>query len=626
MKYQNNACMIYLYMRQINSNKGDYKMEDPNKNVDPLAALINKHKAAAEDAPTPNISTEPAAPTIPDDEDIYGENDQQKEIEAEDRRRDDERRAMAAEFEANKEANKKGIMPPDEKDMSYHADAIGFQTEKLAIVTTMINKVVAKYKLISGGIPQDNMTDNEGNVVLGQVAVKGELTDLYERNGDVITPEFEKIILDNWIMPDGTFASDNIVNGVVVDRTITPVTTDAPVSTDNATAAPTTTEPEKNPTINITVEKDTPVTVNVDESITANFAQTRQVDIVVKEVTEQELLRANIIENSNIEGIITTYDAGINDVPVTLPLSGYRCVIRAINWMDFIKLTAPSSNNPVDNELKKWSVIYDHLKNVSIGEFKDLEDFMKKTKYQDRELLMWGLLVATSDDEENIEIRCGNPRCRKPIKLKYRPRNIYHLDETRIPKWWTAAHNAAPGEDAVKVFDSASGLRKRYKLNKTGIIVEINEPSAYEFVTEKLPLVNELYKRYRPDGNMAEMDPNDPTMMEFDYLSANAMFVSAMTIVRNENGKVKEYRFTDWESIEEIITKSLDAEDSSALLKIIEKARNNVSPVTFRINDVTCDSCKQHIEYIPINDIGSTLLFQVSQRLSNTQINLIEMD
>ena len=113
-----------------------------------------------------------------------------------------------------------GIMPPDEKDMSYHADAIGFQTEKLAIVTTMINKVVAKYKLISGGIPQDNMTDNEGNVVLGQVAVKGELTDLYERNGDVITPEFEKIILDNWIMPDGTFASDNIVDGVVVDKTV----------------------------------------------------------------------------------------------------------------------------------------------------------------------------------------------------------------------------------------------------------------------------------------------------------------------------------------------------------------------------------------------------------------------
>ena len=622
--------MIYLY-NDTNKNlyKGAYKM-DENKNIDPLADLINRHKAANGEAPTPNISTKPETPSIPEDEDIYGENDQQKEIEAEDAAREAERVALAAEQQATKEANKKGIMPPDEKDMSYHADAIAFQTEKMAIVTTMTNKVVAKYHLISGGIPQDNMVDSNGNVILGQIAMRGELIDLYERDGDVITPEFEKMILDNWIMPDGTLASDNIVNGVVVDSTMqsaTPATTENGTDTTSASNNDTVkAEPEKNPTINITVEKDTPVTVNVDESITANFAKANQVDIVVKEVSEQELLKANIIENSNIEGIITTYDAGINDVPLTLPLSGYRCVIRAINWMDFIKLTAPSSNNPVDNELKKWSVIYDHIKNVSIGEFKDLEDFMKKTKYQDRELLMWGLLVATSDDEENIEIRCGNPRCRKPIRLAYRPRTIYHLDETNVPKWWTAAANAAPGEDAVKVFDSAFGLRKRYRLNKTGIIVEVNEPSAYEFVTEKLPLVNELYKRYRPDGSMQDMDPNDPTMMEFDYLSANAMFVSAMTIVRSENGKVKEYRFTDWESIEEIITKSLDAEDSSALLKIIEKARSNVSPVSFRINDVTCDSCKQHIDYIPINDIGSTLLFQVSQRLSNTQINLIEMD
>ena len=112
------------------------------------------------------------------------------------------------------------------------------------------------------------------------------------------------------------------------------------------------------------------------------MSSSRVVDILVKEVSEKELKMANIIENSNIKGIISKYDSGINDVPLTLPLSGYRCVMRSINWWDFIKLTAPSSNSPVDNELKKWSVLYDHMKNVSIGEFTDLEDFMKKTKYQ----------------------------------------------------------------------------------------------------------------------------------------------------------------------------------------------------------------------------------------------------
>ena len=597
---------------------------DENKNVnnDPLLDLINKHKAATGD----NTPSEPVVtnttPQIPDDEDIYGNNDLQNTIAAEDKARDEERAAIAAEQKAmaDEASEKRNVfMPPDEKDMRYHEEAFTFQTEKLSAVTTMINKVVSKYRIISGNIPTEMMKDNTGRTILDQVAVKGELCSLYERDGEVITPEFEKIILENWVMPDGTLAADNIVDGRVVDSTLEPQIANVEVPPELSNDEP---KEEPNPTINITVEKNTPVTVNIDESLTANMTSSRVVDILVKEVSEKELKMANIIENSNIEGIISKYDSGINDVPLTLPLSGYRCVMRSINWWDFIKLTAPSSNNPVDNELKKWSVIYDHIKNVSIGDFTDLEDFMKKTKYQDREFLMWGLLVATADDEELLQFSCQNPKCGKPIRITYRPRNIQHVDEDKIPKWWSAAGNAAPGEDAVKVWEEASGLRKRYQLPNTKIIVEINEPSAYDFVTKKLPLIEELFKRYRPDSDMSKINPEDPTLAEFDYLSANALFVSALTILRDG----KEYRFTDWSSMEEIITKGLNAEDSGVLLKIIEKARSNVSPITFRVNNITCSACKQHYDYMPIPDIGGTLLFQVSQRLSNTQINLTEMD
>ena len=588
-------------------------------NKDPILDLINKHKAAmGEDNPQPSPEEKP-------EEDIYGNNDMEAAIAAEDKAREDERARLAAEQQAVADAAREKtntFMPPDEKDMKYHEEAIAFQTDKLAIVTTMINKVVAKYRLISGGIPTQMMKDNTGRVILDQVAVKAELCELYEKNGEVITPEFEDMILGNWIMPDNTLAIENIENGVVVDSTIqnsapksSPETTE---STDDVPAV----DVSKTPQINITVEPNTPVTINVDDSIVANMSQAKEIDILVKEVSEKELQMSNIIENSNIEGIITKYDSGINDVPLTLPLSGYRCVMRSINWFDFIKLTAPTSNNPVDNEIKKWSVIYDHMKNISIGDFTDLEDFMKKTKYQDREFLMWGLLVATADDEEVLEFRCTNPKCRKPVRVTYRPRNIQHVDEEKIPSWWIPASKAAPGPDAIKIWESATGLRKRYKLPNTGIIVEINEPSAYEFVTVKLPLIDRIFKEYRPDGNMADIDPNDPTMAEFDYLSANALFVSAMTIPRDG----KEYRFTDWDSIKEIITKGLNAEDSGILLKIIEKSRNVGSPITFRINDITCEACKEHLDYMPIPDIGNTLLFRVSQRLSNTQINLVEMD
>ena len=157
------------------------------------------------------------------------------------------------------------------------------------------------------------------------------------------------------------------------------------------------------------------------------------------------------------------------------------------------------------------------------------------------------------------------------------------------------------------------------------IIVEINEPSAYEYLTNKLPLIEALFKRYRPNGTLSDIDPEDTSLAEFDYYAANALFISSMSIIPPNSNK--EYRYTKWEQIENIIRIMLDATNSASLLAIIRESRErHVSPVSFRVEDITCNACGKHIDYVPINDIGTSLLFQVSRRLSNTQINLIEMD
>jgi hypothetical protein len=616
-----------------------------NNNFDPLDNLLNRQKAAlngetinTDQTPDPSINTNPATGSIEnngkglmdiDIDDEYGNNDLESSIREEEKMEQLAREKAIAEKRAKMEADKKDAMPPQEYDMKYHTEAIGFQSDKLNIVTGMVNRVVAKYRLISGGIP-DTVTNLNGRIIRDRMQVMGELIDLYHTNGETITPEFEKIVLSNWILPDQTLAINNInENGIVVDRTMynAPTNIDQSQQTNNQQANAESTQTAEPPTININVEKNAPVTVNVDDSVTSMMSQSNVVNIHVKEVSEKDMSAVTIIENSNKPGIIKAYDPGINDVPVTLPLSAYRCTIRSINWSDFIKLSAPTSNNPSDNELKKWSVIYKHIKNPSIGEFTDFEDFLKKTKYQDKELLLWGLLVATSGDEETLNYKCGNKKCRKDISIKYRPREIVQVDATNpVTEKWREAEAATVGPEAIKVWESVNRKRRRYKLPNTGIIAEINDPSAYEFITEKLPLVNKIFKRYRPDQEMFEADQDDPTLTEFDYLSANALYVSAMTIVVNENGTNKEYRYTNWDDIESIITTALDSEDSGILLKIIEKSRSHTSPLSFKVPVPDCPHCGRHEEYIPIDDIGNSLLFQLSRRLNNTQINLIEMD
>ena len=111
-------------------------------------------------------------------------------------------------------------------------------------------------------------------------------------------------------------------------------------------------------------------------------------------------------------------------------------------------------------------------------------------------------------------------------------------------------------------------------------------------------------------------------MVEFDYLSANALYISSMSIIKDG----KEYMFDQWEDIEEIIKNGLDTEDSAILLKLISKSRANTSPISFYLENIVCPKCGFKRDKLPINDIGQTLLFQVSRRLDNMEVNLKEMD
>lgn len=612
---------------------------------DPLDEIIERHKIVEQGGTpeppkeTPQIESVPPVPEkillpedevpeiiptqiadgpiINDDDEInYGDDDQEAEMAEEERQLEAERKRQVEEAAAKRAAEVKTLMPPEHYDSKHQIESMDFQTDKLAIVTTMVNKVTAKYRLIEGGIPDYGP---QGEPV--RVRMMGELMDCYHEDGEVITPKFESIILNSWVMPSGETAAQWVANpdrklsddGTKTDGEISHVVD--PEATARAAA-------DVTPTININVPEGTPVTVNVDEEVVRTMTEAKKIDVVVREVSEEELKATTVIENSQQDGIIGVYDSGINDVPITLPASAYRCVMRSINWFDFIKLVAPTSQNRSDDELKKWSVIYQHMKQPSIGEFKDFDDFLKKTKYQDRELLMWAILVATADEEENLALTCANPKCRSRIDLKYRPRTIIHLDPENIPPFYNQVHDVSPGKEALELYNQVSGKRRRYQLPHTGIIVEINEPSAHEFITVKLKLIQELYNRFIPDGDISQLNPEDPAMAMFDYLSANALYISAMTIIKDG----KEYRYTNWADIEKIITKSLDADDSGILLKLIQKSRANVSPVTFFIENVNCPRCHQHEDRIPINDIGNTLLFQVSRRLDNTEINLIEMD
>jgi hypothetical protein len=245
-------------------------------------------------------------------------------------------------------------------------------------------------------------------------------------------------------------------------------------------------------------------------------------------------------------------------------------------------------------------------------------------------ILEWAVLTATADEEEPLDIVCGNPKCQRRHTFKYSPRSIIHLNEERLPKNYRQIYDAAPGEQALKLFTEINTKRTRYKLPNSGVIVEINEPSAYEYITKKLPLMIEKYTEKRPDdpdmNNFNEETlQGDPTLLNFSNKMACLMRISAINVPDKTNPN-REYRFTNWDDIERQIDNINILQDSMLIMKLALDSREMAEPAEFYISGVKCPYCGYEANHIPIDNITNTLLFRVSRRLGDMEVNLIKLD
>lgn len=618
--------MNYIYAKsEINFYcKGEFYMSE--KFTDPVDELIARHMTQSEldekaskvdevvDVKDEDVKVVPDIPvTYNEPEEIdsdpeteieemfddvdYGDDDLAEEIKAEEEADIAEREEKARQFEEEMAAEKaKKTSGPDHPlDMQKTAETFDFERTKIATVTMMVNQVIAKHHIVSGCIPDDI-----------KMRVMGELINIYYRSGEVITPEFEATLLNNWIGGE-TVEQVQENKKREIEQTITEQAEEK--------------EEARNTTININVEPGTPVTVNVDGEILEEVDKRKEVNVIVHEVSEQEMRSTTIIENSQLDGIITPYESSATDVPLTLPMSAYRCTMGGVSMFDIIKLSSIQNGNSRDADIKTWTLIYNHLKNPSVGTFKTFEDFLKHTDYRDMELLLWGAFVATADEVETISFTCGNPNCRHHMEFKYSPRSIIHVDEKLVPEHYNKTHQVASGKAAVEHWEAVHSKKKIYELPNSKVLIELDDYSAWDYHNIKMPIMQEIYNRYRPNGGNVDMEAlSEDESNEMNFLLLFLLYIKSVTI--NKDGK--SYRYTNWKDIERVVTSHIGNKDLSILISIINQVRNVESPISFYLENVKCPKCGRKDDRIPVNDIMRSLFFQLSNGLNNTTVNFVE--
>lgn len=597
------------------------------KNKTSGGIAIPEHKSSIDDiTPDSGVTIKKVDNKVP--EINYGDDDIDNEIKAAEEADRQSKEEKLVELEKSKEEHPEEIMPPQPYDMEAVSNDLAFQESTLDIVSRMIRQVVKINKIPNGGVPDVIPGTNRPL----KRAVMGDLIEQYHINGDVITKDFENLVLDNWYLDSGITARAFVDNGYS-ENPVEDTDTSSNDNTTPETKESDTEEEEKgNVVININAQEDQPVNINIDEEVLRNIKkEERVIDVFVKRVSEKEMFTSKTVENSDLEDIITPYDPGLQDIQGVVPMSGYRIIIRPMSWLEIMSLVNPSGRTYKDKFIKQWSIIYSHIKWTSIGMFKDLDDFMSKTKFIDLQYLMWLVLVATSAENETITLTCGNEKCPYSMQYTYSPRTIIKLDEELVPDYYESVETAAPGQDAIKVFQGISA-HVMYELPDTKTIIEISSPSAKDFIN-RLSRMEKTFNKYAVDTDITFDQYLPRFLMQIQESTEGisninvavemlaGLLITSATIRHNGTN----YRYTNWDDIERIIKTHLSLEDSYILFnKVFGDNSALATPVSFQLEGFKCPKCGRNNTNVPVNDIAESLLFLLSQRYENTKINLIK--
>ena len=123
------------------------------------------------------------------------------------------------------------------------------------------------------------------------------------------------------------------------------------------------------------------VKVIIDKSDVSDIAWSPE---EISKIKKSRTLELNIVEGADlkfgsiedvpdnaVDAILSTYQRKTNDIAAPLPASKYRATFFGLNYPEVIDLSSANEINNLDGERKKWSIVFNHMKNVSIGPWQE---------------------------------------------------------------------------------------------------------------------------------------------------------------------------------------------------------------------------------------------------------------
>lgn len=299
--------------------------------------------------------------------------------------------------------------------------------------------------------------------------------------------------------------------------------------------------------------------------------------------------------------------------PVVALASLYTGKMMNVSSAESLQLIQrPRQGETTKNMLEKWSLIYNKLTDVSVGDFKDFDDFISHTAYADYNNFIYTILCNSYPDEDTVTFTCTQPNCRKDFDVKYKNRNLLRTTDAtpdRIAVMEDLFHRSQydSKEDNFKYMmeNSIVNSIQRFQVDDTSaILVDIYVPSVKEQVENILPRITEEM-----------INAADPRTV---VLAHNIKRV-LMPVNLDEAESFADLEYEEADTLETIVElmKSFNDEQLQTIEEMIGRMLRPYT-LSYGLDNVVCSNCGHNHGAYTMN--LDNLLFQRVQRRTLTRL------
>ena len=376
--------------------------------------------------------------------------------------------------------------------------------------------------------------------------------------------------------------------------------------------------------------------------------KSRRVELNIVETGDIKFSSIVDADDNAVDNILQQYTRKTNDISSPLPASKYRATFTGLTYPEIIGLQASLEMNSIDAERKKWTIAFNHMKNISIGAWEEytwyenekheiikthfgapvptaykrhdvtkFEDFMRKTSFLDRDFILWKILCATTTDTEIVSVTCGvmnhntHTKCNHVYEWVYDPSSLLDpadVDPTVLEEM-SATAEAGTVEECLNIYNNGPVTgRNVVTLPESGWSVVYGHASAWDYI----------------EGGIYSAILNISTKTEDDIRSDDIedtflyTVLNCIKFILVPDGKGGYMKISGMKNLVKVL-RTLGSVDFQTLGTIMNLMMNGYN-YRFSIKNAMCPKCKGK-STIPVEDI-SQLLFMIARSLENTVVTL----